>query len=145
MHNRVRMITASYLVKHLLIDPGARGLRRGSGTLWSTRTSPANSTNWQWVAGTGIDSQPYFRVFNPVTQGQKFDPDGAYVRSYVPELARPARSRICTRPGPRLPMCWRQAGRDARAAPIRAPLIDLADGQARALDAYRRTVKDAVG
>ena len=85
MHNRVRMIVASLLVKHLLID-----WRRGEDWFWDTLVDadPANNpASWQWVAGSGADASPYFRVFNPVLQGQKFDPDGAYVRRYVPELA----------------------------------------------------------
>ncbi len=85
MHNRVRMIVASFLIKDLHIEwqHGARHFMRHlrDGDLAS------NSLNWQWVAGSGSDAAPYFRVFNPVTQGQKFDPDGAYVRRWVPELA----------------------------------------------------------
>jgi deoxyribodipyrimidine photo-lyase len=86
MHNRVRMIVGSFLVKHLLID-----WRHGENWFWDTLVDadPANNTaSWQWVAGTGADAAPYFRVFNPVIQGEKFDPDGAYVRAFVPELAR---------------------------------------------------------
>ena len=86
MHNRVRMVTASYLVKHLLIS-----WREGAAWFWDTLVDAdlgSNSASWQWVAGCGADAAPYFRVFNPVLQGQKFDPDGAYVRRFVPELAR---------------------------------------------------------
>jgi deoxyribodipyrimidine photo-lyase len=85
MHNRVRMIVASFLVKHLLID-----WRRGEEWFWDTLVDacPANNAaSWQWVAGSGADAAPYFRVFAPVLQGEKFDPNGDYVRSYVPELA----------------------------------------------------------
>jgi deoxyribodipyrimidine photo-lyase len=85
MHNRVRMITASFLCKdlHVWWPAGARHFldHLVDGDLAS------NNHGWQWVAGTGTDAAPYFRVFNPVTQGQKFDPDGAYVRQWVPELA----------------------------------------------------------
>lgn len=85
MHNRVRMVVASFLAKHLLID-----WREGESWFWDTLVDadPANNpASWQWVAGTGMDAAPYFRVFNPVLQGEKFDPDGAYVRAFVPELA----------------------------------------------------------
>ena len=86
MHNRARMIAASFLIKHLLID-----WRRGEAWFWDTLVDadPAsNPASWQWVAGSGADAAPYFRIFNPVLQGEKFDPDGAYVRRWVPELAR---------------------------------------------------------
>ena len=86
MHNRVRMIVASFLIKHLLID-----WRRGENWFWDTLVDAdlaSNVQNWQWVAGSGADAAPYFRIFNPVTQGQKFDADGRYVRKWVPELAR---------------------------------------------------------
>jgi deoxyribodipyrimidine photo-lyase len=85
MHNRVRMICASFLIKDLLID-----WREGEAWFWDTLVDadPAsNAASWQWVAGTGADAAPFFRIFNPVLQGQKFDPDGAYVKRYVPELA----------------------------------------------------------
>lgn len=85
MHNRVRMIVASFLVKHLLID-----WRQGEAWFWDTLVDadPANNAfSWQWIAGSGPDSAPFYRIFNPVTQGEKFDPDGAYVRTYVPELS----------------------------------------------------------
>ncbi|TCS15048.1 deoxyribodipyrimidine photo-lyase [Caulobacter sp. BK020] len=85
MHNRVRMIVASFLVKHLLID-----WRAGEAWFWDTLVDAdlANNVgNWQWVAGSGADAAPYFRIFNPIAQGQKFDPAGTYVRRWVPELA----------------------------------------------------------
>ncbi len=85
MHNRVRMIVASFLIKHLLID-----WRMGEGWFWDTLVDadPANNAaSWQWVAGCGADAAPYFRIFNPVLQGEKFDPTGGYVREFVPELA----------------------------------------------------------
>ena len=86
MHNRVRMVAASFLIKHLLID-----WRTGEQWFWDTLVDadPAsNPANWQWVAGTGADAAPYFRIFNPILQGEKFDPDGAYVRRWIPELAQ---------------------------------------------------------
>ena len=84
-HNRVRMICASFLVKHLLID-----WREGERWYWDCLVDgdPANNPgNWQWVAGTGADASPFFRIFNPITQGPKFDTEGDYVRRWVPELA----------------------------------------------------------
>ena len=86
MHNRVRMISASFLIKHLLID-----WRRGQDWFWDTLVDADlanNSASWQWVAGSGADAAPYFRIFNPITQGEKFDPDGKYVKRFVPELAK---------------------------------------------------------
>jgi deoxyribodipyrimidine photo-lyase len=85
MHNRARMITASFLVKDLLIN-------WQEGESWFMQNlldgDPAtNNGGWQWTAGVGTDAAPYFRIFNPVLQSQKFDPDGAYIREWVPELA----------------------------------------------------------
>ena len=84
MHNRVRMIVASFLIKDLLIP-----WQEGERWFWDTLVDAdlaSNAASWQWVAGCGADAAPYFRVFNPVLQGKKFDPDGNYVRRYVPEL-----------------------------------------------------------
>ena len=84
MHNRVRMIVASFLIKHLLIP-----WQEGEKWFWDTLVDADianNSASWQWVAGSGADAAPYFRIFNPFSQGEKFDPDGNYVRKYVPEL-----------------------------------------------------------
>ena len=86
VHNRARMVSASFLTKHLLID-----LRRGEEHYMKLLTDgdwAANDLGWQWSAGCGVDAQPWFRVFNPVLQGEKFDDQGAYVRRYVPEIAR---------------------------------------------------------
>jgi deoxyribodipyrimidine photolyase len=86
MHNRVRMIVASFLVKDLLLP-----WQCGEAWFWDTLVDadPAqNGGNWQWVAGCGADAAPFFRVFNPVLQGEKFDARGAYVREWVPELAK---------------------------------------------------------
>lgn len=138
MHNRVRMIVASFLVKHLLIH-----WRAGEDWFWDTLVDAdlaSNAASWQWIAGSGIDSQPFFRVFNPVSQGEKFDPDGAYVRTWVPELAR-------------LPDRWLHAPWTAppeilQAAGVRlggtypAPVVDLGFGRTRALDAYRAAVRE---
>jgi deoxyribodipyrimidine photo-lyase len=85
MHNRVRMVVASFLTKHLMID-----WRKGEAWFWDTLVDADlanNAMGWQWVAGSGVDAAPYFRVFNPAAQGARFDPDGAYVRRWCPELA----------------------------------------------------------
>jgi deoxyribodipyrimidine photo-lyase len=95
MHNRVRMIAASFLTKDLLVS-----WTEGAKWFWDTLVDAdiaSNSANWQWVAGCGADAAPYFRVFNPVLQGEKFDPDGAYVRRWVPEL-RELPSNVVHRP-----------------------------------------------
>ena len=84
MHNRVRMIVASFLVKNLLIH-----WHHGEAWFWDTLIDADlanNSASWQWVAGCGADAAPYFRIFNPITQSERFDPEGIYIRKYVPEL-----------------------------------------------------------
>ncbi len=84
MHNRVRMIAASFLVKDLLIH-----WLEGASWFWNTLVDADlanNSLGWQWTAGCGVDAAPFFRVFNPVIQGEKFDPEGAYVKRWIPEL-----------------------------------------------------------
>ncbi|MGE0385760.1 MAG: deoxyribodipyrimidine photo-lyase [Gammaproteobacteria bacterium] len=132
MHNRVRMIAASLLVKDLLVD-----WRAGARWFWDTLVDAdlANNTlGWQWIAGCGADAAPYFRIFNPVTQARRFDPDGDYIRRWVPELAA-APTRWIHAP-------W-EATADARiAAGIEGrypePVIDHAIARRRALDAYAR-------
>jgi deoxyribodipyrimidine photo-lyase len=84
MHNRVRMVTASFLTKHLLID-WRWGERYFAQKLLDFELS-ANNGNWQWAAGCGCDAAPYFRVFNPQTQAEKFDPKGEYIRAWIPEI-----------------------------------------------------------
>jgi deoxyribodipyrimidine photo-lyase len=132
MHNRVRMIAASFLIKHLLID-----WRRGETWFWDTLADadPAsNPMGWQWVAGSGADAAPYFRIFNPVLQAEKFDPDGAYVRRWVPELGQLA--------APDIHAPWRAPGETlARAAVVLGktypqPIVDHASARARALAAF---------
>ncbi len=124
MHNRVRMITASFLCKdlHVWWPTGARHFldRLLDGDLAS------NNHGWQWVAGTGTDASPYFRVFNPVTQGEKFDPDGDYVRRWVPELAHV--------PGRRIHQPWRVEGAYEHGYP--EPVVDHAEERAEALRRY---------
>ncbi|MEI6799403.1 MAG: deoxyribodipyrimidine photo-lyase [Pseudomonadota bacterium] len=129
MHNRARMIVASYLTKHLLTD-----WRVGQAWFAQCLTDwdpAANAMGWQWVAGSGPDAAPYFRVFNPATQAQNFDPDQTYRRRYLAELS-------ATPPKPALdfyaaaPLSWRLDPK----RPYPPPLISLADGRARALAAY---------
>jgi deoxyribodipyrimidine photo-lyase len=137
MHNRVRMIAASFLVKHLLVD-----WRHGAAWFMDTLVDAdlaSNSANWQWVAGTGIDSQPFFRVFNPVSQGQKFDADGAYVKHYVPEIAALPLQYLHA-PWTAPPLVLQGEG-ITLGKTYPAPLVDLAAGRQRALDTYKRTVR----
>lgn len=124
MHNRVRMIAASFLIKHLGIH-----WREGEGWFWDTLVDADlanNAANWQWVAGCGADAAPFFRIFNPVLQGEKFDPKGAYVRKFVPELAG-------------LPDKYVHRPWEAPEPPAKypSPIVDLAEGRQRALAAFR--------
>lgn len=135
MHNRVRMITASFLTKHLLID-----WREGERWFWDTLVDadPAsNPANWQWVAGSGADAAPYFRIFNPVLQGEKFDPNGDYVRRWVPEIAG--------LPDKFLHKPWAAPNSELERAGVTlgttypAPVVDHGAARERALSAYRAT------
>jgi deoxyribodipyrimidine photo-lyase len=129
MHNRVRMIVASYLTKHLRYH-----WLHGAHWFWDTLVDAdlANNTlGWQWTAGTGADAAPYFRVFNPVTQAEKFDPRGEYIARWVPELAPlPVPLRFAP---------WQKPDLLAHVAPDypRGPIVDLAEGRDGALAAYR--------
>ena len=133
MHNRVRMVVASFLVKHLLID-----WREGEAWFWDTLVDAdlaSNVQNWQWVAGSGADAAPYFRIFNPVLQSEKFDADGRYVRRWVPELgALPARwihapwtapSEVLAQAGVRLGQTYPR------------PVVDHSQARLRALEALK--------
>jgi len=128
MHNRVRMIVASYLCKHLRYH-----WLEGARWFWDTLVDAdlANNTlGWQWTAGTGADASPYFRVFNPVTQAQRFDPKAEYIARWVPELrALPVKQRFAPWLAPEL------AQRLAPDYP-RQPLVDLSEGREAALAAY---------
>lgn len=133
MHNRVRMLTASLLAKNLLID-----WRRGEAWFWDCLVDAdvaSNPGNWQWVAGSGLDASPYFRIFNPVTQGERFDPDGAYVRRWVPELARLPDQHI-HEPDAAPPLVLAAAGITLdRTYPM--PIVDLKSSRERALAAFK--------
>lgn len=127
MHNRVRMVTASFLIKNLLVD-----WRVGEEWFWDTLVDadPANNAaNWQWVAGSGADASPFFRVFNPVTQSRKFDPDGDYIRKNVPELADVEGSAVHEP--------WTLADTLVpEAAAYPAPILDLKESRVHALEAF---------
>jgi deoxyribodipyrimidine photo-lyase len=138
MHNRVRMIVASFLVKDLLLP-----WRAGAKWFWDTLVDAdlANNTlGWQWTAGCGADAAPFFRVFNPILQGKKFDPDGSYVRRWVPELARmPARY---------IHAPWQAPSAILHAAGVSLgrtypkPLVDHQQRRLRALAAYERAKRN---
>ena len=133
MHNRVRMVVASFLVKHLLVP-----WQEGEAWFWDTLVDADlanNAASWQWVAGSGADAAPYFRIFNPVLQGEKFDPDGAYVGRWVPELADlPAKyiHQPWTAPNDVLEQAGVKLG-DTYPAPI----VDHKAARARALAAFQ--------
>lgn len=127
MHNRVRMIVASFLVKHLL-----QPWQDGEAWFWDCLVDAdlaSNSVNWQWVAGCGADAAPYFRVFNPILQGQKFDPKGAYVRRWCPELNRVPDALVHTP--------WMSTEK----LDYPPPIMDHDLGRKRALEAYDRVKK----
>ncbi len=132
MHNRVRMVAASLLTKHLLID-----WREGEAWFWDTLVdadAANNAASWQWVAGSGADAAPYFRVFNPIIQGAKFDPEGNYVRRWVPELAEVPAEHIHA-PWNASEEVLRRAG-VTLGATYPLPLISHEEGRRRALEAY---------
>ena len=133
IHNRARMIAASFLTKHLLIN-----FRLGEAHYMRLLTDgdlANNDLGWQWSAGCGCDAQPYFRIFNPVTQGKKFDPDGDYVRRWVPELAKLDEKHIHAP--------WAAAEHELRAAGVvlgvdyPRPIVEHAEARARFLEVAR--------
>lgn len=133
MHNRVRMIVASFLVKNLRIH-----WRHGAQWFWDTLVDADlanNSASWQWVAGCGADAAPYFRIFNPVTQGQKFDPAGEYIRRFVPEIGSLSNAHLFAP--------WQAPVQSLEAAQIRLgvtypePMVDLKASRQEALAAFR--------
>lgn len=132
MHNRVRMIVASLLTKNL-----GQNWLHGARWFWDTLVDAdlANNTQgWQWSAGCGADAAPYFRIFNPVSQGQRFDPDGRYVATWLPELAD-VPSRWRQQPWAAPPGELERAGIPARSI-YRRPIVDLRESRQRALTAY---------
>jgi deoxyribodipyrimidine photo-lyase len=134
MHNRVRMVVSSFLTKHLL-----QSWQDGAGWFWNTLVDAdlANNTmGWQWAAGCGADAQPYFRIFNPITQGQKFDPDGIYVREWVPEL-RDVPTKYLHAPWEAPVATLEQAG-VVLGQTYPRPIVDHKDGRARALAALEQ-------
>jgi len=135
MHNRVRMVAASFLVKHLLIS-----WQEGARWFWDTLVDAdlANNTlGWQWTAGCGADAAPYYRIFNPVSQGEKFDAAGIYVRRWIPELGRLADDwvhRPWEAPAPALAAAGLELGRD-----YPEPVVSHAIAREVALEAYQKT------
>ncbi|MGB0747684.1 MAG: cryptochrome/photolyase family protein [Magnetospiraceae bacterium] len=139
MHNRVRMIVASFLIKDLLIP-----WQRGEAWFWDTLVDADlanNAASWQWVAGCGADAAPYFRVFNPITQGEKFDPEGAYIRQWVPELAKLPKA-VIHQPWSANPLDLAEAGLAlGREYPL--PIVDHAMARKRALERFNRLKSNA--
>jgi deoxyribodipyrimidine photo-lyase len=132
LHNRVRMVVASFLIKHLRLD-----WRLGEDWFWDTlcdADTANNAAGWQWVAGSGADASPYFRIFNPFGQGEKFDPDGAYVRRWVPELAGLPNDYI-HRPWEAPPLVLAQAG-VVLGKDYPFPLVKHEEARAAALAGY---------
>jgi len=132
MHNRIRMVVGSFLVKNLLID-----WRQGERWFWDCLLDAdmaANSASWQWIAGTGADASPYFRVFNPILQGEKFDKEGLYVKKYCPELSK-VPSKFIHKP-------WEAPSNILNACGVvlgknyPKPIVDLKASRQRALDAF---------
>jgi deoxyribodipyrimidine photo-lyase len=132
MHNRVRMVVGSFLVKNLLLD-----WRLGERWFWDCLLDAdlaANSASWQWVAGSGADAAPYFRIFNPLLQGQKFDPQGHYVRQYCPEIAK-LPDKFIHNPWEAPPAILQQAGLTL-GQHYPKPIVDLKASRGRALAAF---------
>lgn len=134
MHNRARMIVASFLTKHLLLP-----WTRGEEWFWDTLVDAdlaSNAANWQWVAGCGSDAAPYFRIFNPVLQGGKFDPTGDYIRTWMPELAKLKTNEIHAPWTVDATVLARAGVVIGKSYP--APIVDHAAGRRRALTSYER-------
>ncbi len=137
MHNRARMIVASFLTKNCLVD-----WRIGADWFMDTLVDadlPSNTAGWQWVAGTGADAAPYFRIFNPVLQGGKFDPEGAFIRRWVPELAD-LPDKALYAPWEASPAVLDRAGVTLGES-YPQPIVDLKASRERALEAFQQ-IKD---
>jgi len=134
MHNRVRMVVASFLTKHLLLP-----WEDGAQWFWDTLVDAdlANNTfGWQWVAGCGADAAPFFRIFNPIMQGKKFDPDGVYVRRWVPELSKLSPAWIHA-PWEAPPSVLQEANVElGQTYPL--PIVKHEEARSRALEAYQQ-------
>lgn len=134
MHNRVRMIAGSFLTKHLLIP-----WQEGERWFWDTLVDgdlASNAMNWQWIAGCGPDAQPFFRIFNPITQGEKFDPEGSYVREWVPELTKLSTQYI-HKPW-EAPVDVLSNANVVLGDTYPEPIVNHPDARRRALDAWER-------
>lgn len=132
MHNRLRMIVASFLVKNMLIH-----WHYGRDWFWDCLVDADcanNSVNWQWVAGSGVDAAPYFRIFNPITQGEKFDGDGRYIRKFVPELDKLPNKYLC-RPFD-APLAVLEKAGVILGENYPLPIVDLRASRGLALQAY---------
>lgn len=133
MHNRVRMIVGSFLVKDLMID-----WRQGEAWFWDTLVDADlanNSSGWQWIAGSGADAAPFFRIFNPMTQGEKFDPHGRYVRRWVPEVAA-LPNKWLNRPW-EAPVAIREEAGFNLGVDYPGPIVDHAQARKAALVAFK--------
>jgi deoxyribodipyrimidine photo-lyase len=133
MHNRLRMIAASFLVKDLLVD-WRWGERYFADTLLDFDLA-SNNGGWQWAASTGCDAQPYFRIFNPVTQSERFDASGRFIRRYVPELA-PLEGKEIHAPW-LVPPALQQARGVVIGRDYPAPVVDHAAARQAALELFR--------
>ena len=135
MHNRLRMVVGSFLVKNLLLH-----WHHGERWFWDCLVDADlanNSAGWQWIAGSGADAAPYFRIFNPVMQGQKFDPDGKYTKKYIPELK--------DMPNKYLYNPWEAPKEILESANVRLgdnyplPIVEIGTSRQKALEAFAST------
>ena len=133
MHNRVRMIVGSFLTKNLLLH-----WKHGEQWFFDTLVDAdigSNTAGWQWISGSGADASPYFRIFNPVLQGQKFDPDGKYVKKFIPELSNVSKKFIHN-PWD-MPTELQSESQCIVGKDYPAPIVDLKETRNRALLAFK--------